>query len=90
MNDEFDDPKMTQQEYDQLVGIGKTITIDYSVMFPLFLVLLLLKLTDTIDWSWWWVTLPLWWFVPVIALVGVLMLCLCVFVYFCEPKSKRK
>ena len=26
----------------------------------LFLVFLILKLTDTIDWSWWWVTSPLW------------------------------
>lgn len=26
----------------------------------LFLVFLVLKLTNTIDWSWWWVTSPLW------------------------------
>lgn len=26
----------------------------------LFLVFLILKLTKTIDWSWWWVTAPLW------------------------------
>jgi ABC-type antimicrobial peptide transport system permease subunit len=26
----------------------------------LFLIFLVLKLTDTIDWSWWWVTAPLW------------------------------
>ena len=26
----------------------------------LFLVFLILKLTDNIDWSWWWVTSPLW------------------------------
>ncbi len=26
----------------------------------LFLVFLILKLTDNIDWSWWWVTAPLW------------------------------
>ena len=25
-----------------------------------FLVFLILKLTDQIDWSWWWVTSPLW------------------------------
>lgn len=29
----------------------------------LFLVFLVLKLTKVIDWSWWWVTAPLW--VPV-------------------------
>ncbi|TMZ62035.1 hypothetical protein EMG21_29765 [Klebsiella pneumoniae] len=26
----------------------------------MFLVFLGLKLTDDIDWSWWWVTAPLW------------------------------
>lgn len=26
----------------------------------LFLVFLVLKLTDVIDWSWWWITAPLW------------------------------
>ncbi len=26
----------------------------------LFLVFLVLKLTEVIDWSWWWVTAPLW------------------------------
>jgi len=26
----------------------------------LFIVFLVLKLTGTIDWSWWWVTSPLW------------------------------
>lgn len=26
----------------------------------LFVVFLVLKLTETIDWSWWWVTAPLW------------------------------
>lgn len=25
-----------------------------------FIVFLVLKLTDKIDWSWWWVTAPLW------------------------------
>lgn len=26
----------------------------------LFIVFLVLKLTEIIDWSWWWVTAPLW------------------------------
>ena len=26
----------------------------------LFLIFLVLKLTNVIDWSWWWVTSPLW------------------------------
>lgn len=28
--------------------------------FLLFLVFLVLKLTHVIDWSWWWITAPLW------------------------------
>lgn len=38
----------------------------------LFFIFLVLKLTDTIDWSWWWVTAPLW--VP----AGVIILALLV------------
>lgn len=41
----------------------------------LFIIFLVLKLTDNIDWSWWWVTAPLW--IPVgiilvvVAIVGL-------------------
>jgi len=31
-----------------------------SFLELLFIVLLVLKLTDTIDWSWLWITTPLW------------------------------
>ena len=31
-----------------------------SLTTILFIVFLILKLTNTIDWSWWWVTCPLW------------------------------
>ena len=42
----------------------------------LFLIFLVLKLTGQIDWSWWWVTVPLW--LPFALLFGFLGLCLCV------------
>lgn len=35
----------------------------------LFVVFLVLKLTETIDWSWWWVTAPLW--IPVAIVLGI-------------------
>jgi membrane protein YdbS with pleckstrin-like domain len=39
----------------------------------LFIVFLVLKLTGNIDWSWWWVTSPLW--IPIaIALCTVLII----------------
>ena len=31
-----------------------------SLSTILFVVFLVLKLTEVIDWSWWWVTAPLW------------------------------
>ena len=37
----------------------------------LFIVFLVLKLTGTIDWSWWWVTSPLW--IPLALVVLVLV-----------------
>ena len=36
----------------------------------LFIVFLVLKLTKTIDWSWWWVTAPLW--LPTAIALGIL------------------
>ena len=37
----------------------------------LFIVFLILKLTETIPWSWWWVTAPLW--IPVAFLILVII-----------------
>lgn len=31
-----------------------------GITSALFLIFLVLKLTNVIDWSWWWVTAPLW------------------------------
>ena len=38
----------------------KNVRVSYSLTTPLFLVFLILKLTGFINWSWWWVTSPLW------------------------------
>ena len=53
------------------VGIGTT----------LFIVFLVLKLTDVIDWSWWWVTAPLW--IPC-SIVIVLFIIIMLSIYFCK------
>lgn len=37
----------------------------------LFLVFLVLKLTDNIDWSWWWVTAPLWGLPALLVVAGL-------------------
>ena len=51
----------------------------------LFLVFLVLKLTNYIDWSWWWITAPLW--VPLV-LVVVILFGFFVYVAF-TTKSKK-
>lgn len=41
-----------------------------GIPIVLFIVFLVLKLTDNIDWSWWWVTSPLW--IPVGLVLGII------------------
>jgi membrane protein YdbS with pleckstrin-like domain len=52
----------------------------------LFLIFLVLKLVGVIDWSWWWVTSPLWISaaLTVLILVGVFIYC-----YIDSTKHKR-
>jgi len=38
----------------------KTSSTGVGLGTVLFLIFLVLKLTDKIDWSWWWITSPLW------------------------------
>ena len=39
----------------------------------LFFIFLIMKLTHYIDWSWWWVTAPLW--LPITVVLGILAVC---------------
>ena len=48
--------------------------------FVLFIVFLILKLTKTIDWSWWWVTAPLWG--PLAFVVACLVVVIVVYLLF--------
>lgn len=47
-------------------------TSGISLGTVLFIVFLILKLTETITWSWWWVTAPLW--IPVAIVVAFLII----------------
>ena len=40
----------------------------------LFLVFLVLKLTNIIDWSWWWITAPLWGGFAIIGIILIIVL----------------
>ena len=54
-----------------------------SLTAVLFIVFLVLKLTGNIDWSWWWVTSPLWiTFAIGLALVGFVFLLIIVALIF--------
>ena len=46
-----------------------TKVISSSLTTVLFVVFLVLKLTGNIDWSWWWVTSPLW--LPIVIAFGI-------------------
>lgn len=48
----------------------------------LFLIFLVLKLCNVIDWSWWWVTSPLW----ISAILYVLIL-VGLFIYYCRQET---
>ncbi len=54
----------------------KITVTNISIPTTVFIVFLILKLTNNIDWSWWWVTSPLW--IPI--LLGVSLAVLIIFV----------
>lgn len=47
-----------------------------SLCTVLFLIFLVLKLVGVIDWSWWWVTAPLW--IPVLIVLAISIITLIV------------
>jgi hypothetical protein len=52
----------------------ETTTFNSSILTILFVVFLVLKLTGEIDWSWWWVTSPLW--IPIAAVLVLITIAL--------------
>lgn len=53
-------------------GGKSTIGFNFGLGGALFLVFLILKLTHVIDWSWWWITAPLW--IPVALSIIILVI----------------
>lgn len=55
-------------------GTEKVVVVKHALPLGLilFLIFLILKLTGNIDWSWWWVTAPLW--IPPAFVLGVAIL----------------
>ena len=54
----------------------------------LFIVFLVLKLTETIDWSWWWVTAPLW--IPIVLTFTLLLIGFIAAIFGAATISSRK
>ena len=48
--------------------------VNSGILTVMFIVFLTLKLTGNIDWSWWWVTSPLW--LPLVLVFGLVILLL--------------
>lgn len=47
-------------------------TISLDEEFLIFIIFIILKLTNVITWSWWWITSPLW--LPIAIGLGILFL----------------
>lgn len=62
----------------------KLSSIRVNLCTILFILFLVLKLTRNIDWSWWWVTAPLWIPISIIAIISVVV---AVSVVFLIPKK---
>lgn len=71
--------KATKEDYQTAAGL--------SMPFIVFLVFLILKLTNLIGWSWWWVTSPLW---IVAALIILTALISSAVIYIRYKMYKRK
>jgi len=66
----------------------KTILLSPVVLFLIFMTL---KLTNVIDWSWWWVTSPFWLPIAIaIFLIVVLIVTTIVFVFLFRDDIKDK
>lgn len=53
------------------------------------IVFIILKLTNNIDWSWWWVTAPFW--IPFLFAIGIIVILMIVkFFVFLKAKKKIK
>lgn len=50
-----------------------------SLPVVVFVVFLILKLTNLVTWSWWWITSPLWIVAALVVVLAVISFCVLVF-----------
>lgn len=72
----------------------KHVAVRSGISLPtvVFIVFLILKLTNVIDWSWWWVTAPLWMTVGLgIAIVLIYSVVLfCIYTARIHKRNKKR
>ena len=54
---------------------------DLHISYWLFIILLVLKITNTVDWSWWIITLPIWLHFGLMA-IGLIIFILVIILYY--------
>lgn len=70
----------------------KSVTVMGGIGFldALFLVFLVLKLAKVIDWSWWWITAPLWGQVALLIVTLIVVLFVLIVFRMIDKNSDRK
>ena len=54
---------------------------DLHISYWLFIILLVLKITNTVDWSWWIITLPIWLHFGLMAIGLIIFILFLIFYY---------
>ena len=63
---------------------------DLHISYWLFIILLVLKITNTVDWSWWIITLPIWLHFGLMAIGLIIFILFLIFYYILKKINERK
>ena len=63
---------------------------DLHISYWLFIILLVLKITNTVNWSWWIITLPIWLHFGLMAIGLIIFILFLIFYYIFKNINGRK
>ena len=63
---------------------------DLHISYWLFIILLVLKITNTVDWSWWIITLPIWLHFGLMTIGLIIFILFLIFYYIFKNINGRK
>lgn len=69
-------------------GLQKGVNSNNWFFPAMFLIFMTLKLTNVINWSWWWVTAPLW--MPVVVVLAIIVIAILILLPYEWMKSKKQ